>query len=86
MTITNDVLKFRKAIEFKNSCIESYIYLIIDGQRSFINKKVAKKLKISEINKKLKLWARVPIIVSSSPSSSSRKKGRVKTKKIRNIQ
>ena len=39
-TITNDVLKFRKVMEFESSCIEicfCYIYLIIDGKRSFIN-------------------------------------------------
>ena len=38
--ITNDVIKFRKVIEFENFCIVicfSYIYLIIDGKRSFIN-------------------------------------------------
>ena len=38
--VTNDVLKFRKVIEFESSCIVislSYIYLIIDGKRSFIN-------------------------------------------------
>ena len=38
--ITNDVLKFIKVIEFESSCIIicfSYIYLIIDGKRSFIN-------------------------------------------------
>ena len=35
-TITNDVLKFRKVIEFESSCIVisfSYIYLIIDLKR-----------------------------------------------------
>ena len=39
-TITNDVLNFKKDIEFESSCIVicfSYIYLIIDGKRSFIN-------------------------------------------------
>ena len=38
--ITNDVLKFKKVIEFESSCIViylSYIYLIIDVKRSFIN-------------------------------------------------
>ena len=37
--ITNDVLKFKKVIEFQNSCIAicfSQIYLIIDGKSSFI--------------------------------------------------
>ena len=36
--ITNDVLKFRKFIEFESSCIEtcfSSIYLTIYGKRSF---------------------------------------------------
>ena len=39
-TITNDVLKFRKFGKFESSCNVirfSYIYLIIDGKRSFIN-------------------------------------------------
>ena len=38
--ITNNVLKFRKVIEFESSCIAScfsYVYLIIDGKRSFVN-------------------------------------------------
>ena len=38
--INNDVLEFRKAIEFQSSSIVTcfiYIYLIIDGKRSFIN-------------------------------------------------
>ena len=38
--INNDVLKFRKVIEFECSCTViciSYIYLIIHGKRSFIN-------------------------------------------------
>ena len=37
---TNDVLKFRKVIEFESSRVviySSYIYLIIDRKRSFIN-------------------------------------------------
>ena len=39
-TISNDVLKFRKVIEFESLCVVvcfSYIYLIIDGKISFIN-------------------------------------------------
>ena len=38
--VTNDVFKFRKFIEFENSCIVicfPYNYLIIEGKRSFIN-------------------------------------------------
>ena len=38
--ITNNALKFRKVIEFESSYIVicfSYIYLTIDGKRSFIN-------------------------------------------------
>ena len=38
--IANKVLKFRKVIEFESSSIVicfSYIYLIIDGKRSFIS-------------------------------------------------
>ena len=34
-TISNDVLKFRKVIEFESFCVVvcfSYIYLIIDGK------------------------------------------------------
>ena len=45
--ITNDVLKFRKVIEFESSCIVicfSYIYLIVDGKRSFISYESRKKL------------------------------------------
>ena len=41
-TITNDVLKFSKVIEFESSCVVicfSYIYLIVDRRRSFINLK-----------------------------------------------
>ena len=37
---TNDILKFRKVIEFESLCIVicfSYIYLITDWKRSFIN-------------------------------------------------
>lgn len=39
--ITNDILKFRKVIEFQRSSIAicfSYIYLFIDGKRSCISK------------------------------------------------
>ena len=39
-TVTNDVLKFRKVIEFESSCIVicfSYIYPIADGKRTFIS-------------------------------------------------
>ena len=45
--ITNDVLKFRKVIEFGSSCIVIYffyIYLIVDGKRSFISYESRKKL------------------------------------------
>ena len=45
--ITNDVLKFRKVIEFEISCIEisfSYIYLIIDRKRLSINKIISHKM------------------------------------------
>ena len=50
------------------------------------------QLKIYEINQRLKLWARLPVAISScSPTihplvSSSRKNGRVKTNKITNVQ
>ena len=40
MAITNDFLKFRKVIEFEQSCIVicySYVYLIIDGKILFID-------------------------------------------------
>ena len=40
LAITNDVLKFRKLIEFESLYIVicfSYIYLILDGQRSFVS-------------------------------------------------
>ena len=39
-TISNDVLKFRKVIEFESLYVVvcfSYIYLIIDSKISFIN-------------------------------------------------
>ena len=39
-TITNDVLKFRKIIEFQSSCITisfSYVCVITDGKNSFIS-------------------------------------------------
>ena len=45
-SITNDVLKFRKAIIFESSCIAicfSYIFVIIDGKRSFINSESSQK-------------------------------------------
>ena len=45
--IANDVLKFRKVIEFESSCIEicfSYIYLIIDRKRLSINKIISHKM------------------------------------------
>ena len=45
--ITNDILKFRKVIEFGSSCIVIcffYIYLIVDGKRSFISYESRKKL------------------------------------------
>ena len=54
VAITNDVMKFRKVrycnlkFEFESSDIViwlSYIYLIIDGKISFINKKVFKNLR-----------------------------------------
>ena len=69
-SITTDVLKFRKVIEFESSCTViffSYIYLIIDGKRSFINEK---SRVIPDINHRLKLWARVPAAVSSRPGAS----------------
>ena len=47
--ITNDVLKFRKAIEFASSCIIvtcfSYIYQIIHGKDHLSIKKVLKNLR-----------------------------------------
>ena len=42
--IINDVLKFRKVLEFENSCIVicfSYVYLIIDEKRSFTNYEIS---------------------------------------------
>ena len=62
--ITNDTLKFRKVIEFERSCIAicfSYIYLIIDGKVNFSFKKA---------DQKLKLWAGIPIAVSSCPAAA----------------
>ena len=38
--ITNDILKFRKVLKFESSGVVinlSYIYLIVDGKRQFIN-------------------------------------------------
>ena len=38
--IINDVFKFRNVVEFESSCVIiylSYIYLNVDGKRSFIN-------------------------------------------------
>ena len=65
--ITNDVLRFRKVIEFESSstiiCFH-YIYLIIDGKRSFINQEGS-----YEINQRLKLWVRVPMAFSSCPAN-----------------
>ena len=63
-TITNDILKFRKVIEFERSCIAisfSYIYLIIDGKVNFSFKKA---------DQKLKPWAGIPIAVSSCPAAA----------------
>ena len=45
--ITNDILKFRKVIEFESLCIViyfSYIYIIINGKISSI-KQVVKNLR-----------------------------------------
>ena len=42
-SINNDVLKFKKALEYESSCIViwlSHIYLIIDGKRSLIIKQL----------------------------------------------
>ena len=44
--ITDDVLKFRKVMEFQSLCIcYSYNYLLIAEKRLFINKKVVKNLR-----------------------------------------
>ena len=48
MAITNDFLKFRKVIEFEQSCIVicySYVYLIIDEEYYLLIKKFAKNLR-----------------------------------------
>ena len=62
--ITNDDLNYCLCI----TIFFSYNYLIVDGKRSFTNKKSS--LKIYDINQRLKLWAPVPIAVSSCPAAA----------------
>ena len=62
--ITNYILK----LLFMYSICFSYNYLIVNRRRSFINKESSRK--IYEIIQKLKLWAGVPIAVSSCSAAA----------------
>ena len=75
--ITNDVLKFKKVIEFESLCIAICFWQ---------DQKSKKVVKIYKINERSKFWAGVPIAVSSSKMyspvlvSSSWKKNKGKDK------
>ena len=66
-SITNDVLKFRKVIKFESLCI---VICFSNHRYKKSIYQLRKELKIYEINQRLKLWAHVPIAVSSSTAAA----------------